>query len=207
MDPLNDAKQTRSWRVGSLPPADDRVDRFRSLFDLHLDPLWRFARRRCRSAEDADDVVADTFAVAWRRRAELPPPEEVGLWLFGVARRVLANQRRTADRQERLLLRIADAAPTEPSTAAPADTGIGEGHQLAAALEQLDPDDRELLLLRAWDGLAVQDIAVLLECTPNAASIRLHKARRRLATLLDSKEPPTSWTSTGRPTEWKEYRP
>lgn len=207
MDPVSDAQASRSGRVDSLPPVDGGVDRFRSLFDLHLDPVWRFVRRRCGSTEDADEVVAETFAVAWRRRAELPPPDEVGLWLFGVARRVLANQRRTAERQGRLHLRLAAVAATAPSTGAPADAGIGQGHRLPDALARLDPDDCELLLLRAWDGLAVQDIAVLLECTPNAASLRLHKARCRLSTLLEPKEPPSSWTSAGRPTEREEDTP
>ena len=204
MDPLSEAQAPAA---GSVQSVGVDGDRFRSLFELHLDPVWRFARRRCGTAEDADDIVAETFAVAWRRRAVLPAADEVGLWLFGVARRVLANQRRTAERQGRLHLRLASVAATEPSEGAPADAKSGHRQLLADALTQLEADDYELLLLRAWDGLAVQDIAVLLGCTPNAASIRLHKARRRLATLLEAKESPASWTPAGRPTERNERTP
>ncbi len=198
MDPVSETQAAR---------ADDAVDGFRALVDCHLDPVWRFARRRCDSAEDADDIVAETFAVAWRRRADLPPGEEVGLWLFGVARRVLANQRRTLERRERLHVRLAAVAPSDPPAADPADADLGDRPRLADALDRLDPDDRDLLVLRAWDGLAVQDIAVLLGCTPNAASIRLHRARGRLAALLELKEPPPSRTSPGRPTGGEEDQP
>lgn len=179
---------------------------FRGLYDDHLEPVWRFARRRCDSTSDADDVAGETFAVAWRRRADLPPPDEVGLWLFGVARRVLANQRRSAERQHRLRLRLA-TTPTAPTASAPADEGIGERDVLAAAFAAIDPDDRDLLALRAWDGLAVTEIAVLLGCSPNAASIRLHKARRRLTQAMVPKDAVASRTSTDRPTERKEDDP
>lgn len=203
MDPLSEAQASAAE---SVQPADVDDDRFRSLFELHLDPVWRFARRRCATGEDADDVVAETFAVAWRRRAVLPSADDVGLWLFGVARRVLANQRRTVERQGRLHLRLASLAATESSEAAPADASSAQ-RQLLDALNHLDAADRELLLLRAWDGMAVQDIARLLGCTPNAASIRLHKARRRLATLLDEDDSPTSWKSATRRTERNEDTP
>ena len=207
MAAVDDAPTAASGCQVRQTPVDDPAEEFRALFDRHLDPVWRYARRRCESAEDADDIAAETFAVAWRRQRELPPADEVGLWLFGVARRVLANQRRTAERQGRLHLRLAEVAATEPSMGEPADTGSNLDRSLAHALAQLAPDDRELLLLRAWDGLRVQDIAVLLACTPNAVSIRLHKARRRLASLLQPKEPSGSWTSVGRPTERKENLP
>ncbi|MEO6988341.1 MAG: RNA polymerase sigma factor [Aquihabitans sp.] len=200
MDPVSRAEPLPAEPASKDLQADD----FRSLFDLHLGPVWRFARRRCGSADDADDIVADTFAVAWRRREDLPPSDEVGLWLFGVARRVLANQRRSADRRARLHQRLATTAVTESTVGPPADLGAEREHRLRDALARLHPDDRELLLLRAWDGLSVPNIAVLLDCTPNAVSIRLHRARGRLAALLDVKEPPTSWTSAGRPTERKE---
>ncbi len=207
MDPVSDAQMAPASDANRHAREDRSVEEFRDLFDCHLDPVWRFARRRCGSAADADDIAAETFAVAWRRRDDLPPTDDVGLWLFGVARRVLANQRRSVERQERLHLRLASVAATERSAGDPAVAGADLDHPLADALARLDPDDRELLLLRAWDGLRVQDIAVLLECTPNAASIRLHKARRHLASLLEPKEPSTSWTSAGQPTEWKENTP
>jgi RNA polymerase sigma-70 factor (ECF subfamily) len=104
------------------------------------------------------------------------------LWLFGVARRVLANHRRTDVRRERLERRLA---------------AVGDGHrdvepdvahaELGAALRGLTDDDRAVVIMRCWDGLTVGEIAALLECSPNAVSIRLHRARRQLAARLASK--------------------
>lgn len=167
---------------------------FRQLFDAHLADVWRYARRRCATSADADDVAGETFAVAWRRRADLPPEEgDVRLWLLGTARRVLANQRRSHDRQHRLRTR---AASLEPPT--PVEAGSHEGGELWRALARLSPEDRDLLIMRAWDELPVHEMAVLLGCTPNAVSLRLHKARRRLATALGRTERTGSRTSPAR---------
>ena len=171
--------------TGSGRTADPAEAAFRAAYGEHLAEIWRFVRRRCDGSADADDVTAEVFAVAWRRRHDLPPHDEVRLWLYGVARKVLANQQRSARRRDRLHLRAAEAAMTAPAAhAGPADDSAGDA--LWAALASLDEDDRELLLLRTWDGLPVTDLAVLLACTPNAVSLRLHKARRRLAAALDA---------------------
>jgi RNA polymerase sigma-70 factor (ECF subfamily) len=160
--------------------ADEQAERwFSGLFDEHLSMVWRYARRRCGSDADADDVVAETFGVVWRRQEAIPVGAERA-WLIGTARRVLANQRRSADRQSNLRdrLRAAAAAPA-PSVAAPPEGPV------ALALAGLTTEDRDLLVMRAWDELAVHEIAVVLECTPNAASIRLHRAKRRFIERLD----------------------
>lgn len=158
-----------------------------SLFDAHFADIWRFARRRCDSSQDADDVTAETFAVAWRRRDDVPI-EEARLWLFGVARRVLANHRRSIDRQDRVRLRLAETVGQEALTDATRES-------LAAvweALGALSADDRDLLIMRAWDELTVGEMAVILGCSPNAVSLRLYKARRRLACEMQRKENPAA---------------
>jgi RNA polymerase sigma-70 factor (ECF subfamily) len=162
----------------SPDPSGDEL--FRRLFDAHFDDLWRFARRRCPSAADADDIIAQVFAVAWRRRDELPGTG-VRLWLFGVARHVLANHRRSDQRRGQLQLRLID------HHRAGHDNQEARGllrEELGAALTSLNDDDRDVVLMRCWDGLAINDIAVLLDCTPNAVSVRLHKARRKLIDRL-----------------------
>lgn len=159
---------------------------FRALFSAAFDDVWRFARRRTSSATDADDVAAETFAVAWRRRADLPE-DKVRLWLFGTARHVLANQHRGDRRRLGLGARLA-AVPSPPGPADPAVVVADEDHDARAlwtALASLPDDDRDLLVMRAWDELAVTEMAVLLGCSPNAVSVRLTKARRRLADALD----------------------
>jgi RNA polymerase sigma-70 factor, ECF subfamily len=166
-----------------IPRPQEAEEQFRALFDAHFEDVWRFARRRCDSGQDADDVTAETFAVAWRRRDDVPA-EEIRLWLFGVVRRVLANQRRAVQRQHRLRLRVAQTFVPE----APADEEWQHRDTWAAALRALPAADRELLIMQAWDGLAVGEMATILDCSPNAVSLRLHKARRRLAQALLEKD-------------------
>jgi len=166
--------------VVSPDPSDTEL--FRRLFDAHFDDLWRFARRRCHAAADADDVAAQVFAVAWRRRDDLPVAG-VRLWLFGVARRVLANQRRSNERQQRLALRLINSHRDDHGDeTAPTNEG------LRAAMASLSDDDREVVIMRWWDELAVGDIAGLLDCNPNAVSVRLHKAVLRVSAGCDGGE-------------------
>lgn len=203
-DPVDGAGPAASTRARSS--ASDADGRFRTAYDQHLTEIWRFVRRRCDGPDDADDVTADVFAVAWRRRQNLPPEDEVRLWLYGVARGILANQHRSVRRRRRLHLRAVDAAATGPSGAPdPADDPAGSA--LWAALATLDADDRELLLLRSWDGLAVTELAVLLDRTPNAVSLRLRKARRRLATALDPATNDETRTDPPRPRTSKRRSP
>ncbi|WP_306215865.1 RNA polymerase sigma factor [Actinoplanes sp. RD1] len=148
-------------------------EHFNALFAAQFPDVWRFARRRTVSGSDADDVTAETFAVAWRRRASIPVPD-ARLWLFGVARNVLANHRREGQRRERLHLRLV-------STDAPAAVEPPGTHdELWAALAALGEDDRELLLMRAWDGLSAGEIATVLGVPAATVSSRLYKARAKL---------------------------
>ncbi|MEV6843740.1 sigma-70 family RNA polymerase sigma factor [Actinoplanes sp. NPDC051411] len=160
-------------------------EHFRDFYATHIADVWSFARRRTSSAAEADDLCADTFAVAWRRRADIPV-DAGRLWLFGVARRVLANHRRQTERRGRLHRRLArDAAPPiSYEDAAPSETALWR------ALAALSAGDRELLLLRAWDDLDVAEIATVLGISAATVSSRLYKARRRLARELERRDPP-----------------
>ncbi len=148
----------------------------------HFDDIWRYALRRVGSPEDADDVTAEVFANLWRRRHDCPSGDELRLWLFGVARNVVANQTRSANRRQRLDARLF----SQPDRHA-AETDLQDDN-LWHALAALPDADRDLLLMRAWDELPVADIAVLLGCTRTAASLRLRKARQRLAAELRRRE-------------------
>ncbi|SHN44066.1 RNA polymerase sigma factor [Cryptosporangium aurantiacum] len=156
--------------------------RFRALYADTFADVWRFARRRVESSAEADDVTAETFAVAWRRLADAPTTD-ARLWLFGIARNVLANHHRTERRRNRLTLRL--GAVSTAAAAEPLETDPTVWHALAA----LSESDRELLLLRAWDELSVSDIATLLDTTAARVSSRLHKARLRLAQELQRLDP------------------
>ncbi|WP_062206663.1 RNA polymerase sigma factor [Streptomyces sp. NBRC 109706] len=168
---------------------DEKFDRlFRSTFRR----LIAYCLRRTTEAS-AHDAVSEVYAIAWRRRRRLPDdPHETLLWLFGVARKVLANQQRSQRRWGRLLRRVGEAPPV---TAEPPPGGA----ELAEALASLRPDDRELLRLAYWDDLPHRDIAVVLGISPGAVATRLHRARERLRPLLATADPPPPHAPTPAP--------
>ncbi|MDP1793704.1 MAG: sigma-70 family RNA polymerase sigma factor [Acidimicrobiales bacterium] len=159
---------------------DTRTDRFRALFDECFQPLHAYTRRRAHPA-DVDDVVAEVLATAWRRLDEIPVGRELP-WVYGVARRALANHRRGITRRRWLQARL-DAEPRALLTSA------GHDDVVSAALARLTSRDQEVLRLHAWEDLPVADIAVALGCSENAAALRLSRARKKFReemTALDA---------------------
>jgi RNA polymerase sigma-70 factor (ECF subfamily) len=152
---------------------------FERLVRQNAELLLRYALRRT-SADDAEDVVAETFVVVWRRRADVPDPPDDVLWLYGVARRQLANSRRARRRREQLRLRL---GRERPPTAEPGEDGRAEA--VREALDRLPAKDAELLRLLAWEGLSQRDAARVLGTTENAVALRAGRARRRLRASLD----------------------
>jgi RNA polymerase sigma-70 factor (ECF subfamily) len=160
---------------------DDERARLEAVYRETYGQITAYAARRCHSPQDAADVVAETFAIAWRRIGELPDGEEATLWLYGVARKVLANHYRGEVRRQALSMELdaemADLYGTSP------DSGI-ELKAIAQIFRALSDDDRELLSLVAWECLDRQKIATVLGLSRNAVRIRLHRARRRFARAL-----------------------
>jgi RNA polymerase sigma-70 factor (ECF subfamily) len=155
---------------------------FEQLYARHAGAVRGYAMRRC-DPETADDVVADVFLVAWRRRAELP--EEPLPWLLGTARHVMANHARGQSRRVRLHDRLA----AEPAIVAqPAQAEGRESARVRAALSSLSERDRELLLLMAWEGLELRQAAEVLGVRPNTLAVRFHRARRRLSAALEAED-------------------
>jgi len=162
---------------------DDAHIRFRHLFDDAERDLLAYALRRVERPEDAADVVAETFLVAWRRIEDVPPGPQARLWLYGVARRQLANQRRGQLRRSQLADRLRAELPAAvaATTAGSEDERV---HDVRAALGRLDEADRELLTLSAWEGLSPAAIAVVLALPAVTLRSRLHRARKRLRAEL-----------------------
>jgi len=162
---------------GTVDSVSDH-ERFEVLARDLVEPLRRFLARRTDPAT-ADDVLADTLLVCWRRLDEIP--EEPLPWAYGVARNCLANALRSGRRQERLAAKVAAVDP--PGEVAPA---AGDGDpDLADALAALPETDAELLRLWAWEQLTAGEIADALEITANAASVRLHRAKEKLRAVLE----------------------
>src|SRR5213075_274525 len=115
--------------------------------------------RRVTRAEDAADIVADVFTVAWRRIDDVPDGREARLWLYGVARNVLSNHRRVRWRQDRLTDRLRGELRLITPAVQPADDDLDA---VRAALGRLSVDDRELLQLTAWEGLTPNEVALAM---------------------------------------------
>lgn len=166
-----------------VDPDPVRRARYEALFREVYEPLQHYVRRRVGTggADMVDDVVAEALTIAWRRLDQVPTGMELP-WCFGVARRCLANHRRSDGRRSRLVDRLHRERPEAAADEAALDP------RLAAALAELADDDREIVRLWAWEALAPREIAVVLGITANAASIRLHRARRRLADSIVRKE-------------------
>ncbi|WP_108664580.1 RNA polymerase sigma factor [Euzebya rosea] len=159
----------------------DDTDRLRALHDAHADDLVAYVTRRSASPDDAADVIAETFLVAWRRLDDVPPGHEARLWLFGVARRQLANTRRSSRRRTRLLGRLTEQL--QPALATAPRHTVVDG-PVVEAMQRLPERDREVLYLVAWEQLSPAEAAVVLGVSADAARTRLHRARRRLEAEL-----------------------
>jgi len=161
----------------------DPRQRFTELYQRHYDAVMRYAIRRT-DPDTARDVVAETFLVAWRRLDAVPGRAgEAEPWLYAVARRTLANADRSRRRADRVTARLAHQRPhaAQPD---PADA-ITERARVEQALRGLPEADQEALRLVGWEELSVAGAALAMGCSRTAMSVRLHRARRRLARSLE----------------------
>jgi RNA polymerase sigma-70 factor (ECF subfamily) len=158
--------------------ADTRQQLFEQIAAEVAEPVRRYALRRS-DPDTADDVLADTLLVVWRRLDDVPADGRLP-WCYAVAAKSLANLNRSARRQRNLAERIVQLDPPRDVT----DSIELPDPDVHRALARLRPDDRELLRLWAWEDLSPSEIAVVLGTSANAVRIRLHRARRRLASEL-----------------------
>ena len=160
----------------------DRDDRwFEALFTRFHGPVRAYASRR--APDDADDIVADVFAVAWRKRDDVP--DNALPWLYAVAAREMLHTFRAHDRRDRLSARL--QATTLLVHIDPAEQIVGRLDAQAPvirALALLSEPDAEVLRLWAWEHLEPAEIATALGISSVASRVRLHRARRRLESIL-----------------------
>jgi RNA polymerase sigma-70 factor (ECF subfamily) len=153
---------------------------FEQLYKATYDQVLAYCRRRTLTHADAQDVLAATYLVAWRRIEEVAGVRTPLAWLYGVARRTLANQRRTTERQARLVGRLEQSDPAvspDPSSTA---ERTKELEAVERALSSLSEADQELLRLASFEQLSYSEIAQVMGMTTPAVRSRLYRARRRL---------------------------
>jgi RNA polymerase sigma-70 factor (ECF subfamily) len=149
--------------------------RFDEVFHLSYQRVLGYCLRRAPEAI-AHDATAEVFAIAWRRRRDLPDGRAMG-WLLAIARRVIANEMRGQRRRDRLVVTI---SVTDVDASADASN-----HAVTRALDSLAPDDQEVLRLAYWDGLSHAEIAQVLGVSANAVAVRVHRARTRVKARLE----------------------
>ncbi len=146
-------------------------DRFREIYERHVDAVTAYVRRRT-ALDSVEDIVAETFLVGWRKLDRVP--DDALPWLYAVARKTLANQHRLAGRQGVLT--------SDRDTSSPPQ--IDGDYALAEAFARLGEGDREVLRLVVWEQLSLREAARVLDCSHVACRVRFHRARRRLAAHL-----------------------
>lgn len=172
----------------------EQEERFETLVRRHSRPVLAYCLRRSTHI-DAHEAAADVFAVAWRKFAQMPDGDEALYWLFGVARRVLANQQRSQRRRLQLLDKIGSFADM-PTVGLEAVVVRNAGDQeVIDALRSLDPKDQEVLALLVWDEVPREDAAGLLDISVQA----LHKRYQRALRRLERELPPPSRQRTTPP--------
>lgn len=162
----------------------ERSRKFEAVAAEVFEPLQRYLLRRA-PADAVDDLVSDVLLVVWRRLDEVPDGKVLP-WCYGVARRVLSNHRRGESRRLKLVERL-DAEPPPPPSVVESEEGDLE---VSTALATLAPDDQELIHLWAWEQLEPREIALVLETTPNAVSLRLRRAKDRLISAMERQNDP-----------------
>ena len=173
---------------------DDREERFVRLYRDFQPRIAAYVRRRL-PGPDAADALADTFLTAWRRLESVP--EDPLPWLYRIAANSVANQRRSVRRWSRLQYRA--HAWRELDSGCDSALAAESSAALQTAWSRLTERDREVLRLVAWEGLDGRQLAAALGCSRDAARVRVHRARRRLAQLLDDPVEPAPGNTTPAP--------
>jgi RNA polymerase sigma-70 factor (ECF subfamily) len=156
----------------------DAGERFTALYSRHHSQVYAYAVSRT-GRQLADDIVGDTFLVAWRRLGAMPPDPVP--WLFGVARNVIRERYRDEVRQASLAVQLRTWAIDAAEDVA---DGVVERSAVLSALAQLPDGDRELLTLVAWHGLSTREAAKVVGCSTAAYFVRLHRARKRFDQIM-----------------------
>ena len=164
---------------------------FRTVYDRCFPAIRSYCLRRLPPGE-ANDAIAEVFLVAWRRIDNAPPVDEAQLWLYGIARNVIRNSQRADRRRLRLRAKAQGVRATSEPDPETIVVRRSEDDEVLHALDALRPMDREVLRLSIWEELTNAEIAGVLNLDPHAVTMRLTRARKRMARQLGIDELPTS---------------
>ena len=157
--------------------------RFRDLYVAHYAAVLSYCLRRLRR-DEAHDAAAEVFTVAWRRMADVPLGDRALPWLYGVAARIVSNQRRSQRRRRGLSTKLRGLGETLQPQPDAQVVRRNEDQEIIDAINRLRAGDREVLLLSAWEGLPAAQLAERFGISLKAAEQRLTRAKRRLAAEL-----------------------
>lgn len=168
-----------------MTPSDHEDAMFTALYRSHYAAVRSYAAV-CVPAAEVDDVVADAFLVAWRRRADVPDDWTRG-WLIGVARNVVRARHRRLRRAVNFVEQLVDLRPANATTLDGSRLPYEDLQVLRSAFAELRPADQEILLLAGPYEMSTPEIALALDITPNAVGVRLHRARARFKAACDDR--------------------
>lgn len=151
---------------------------FIDLHAQHSARVYGYIARRVNDQHRAEELAADVFRIAWEK--QLPEPPGIG-WLLATARNVVGNEYKGRRRRQELVDRLKNEAQSHVP-----GTGSEERAAVADVLVLLRERDREVLMLSYWDDLSTTELAQALGCSPSAAAVRLHRARRAFAKAAPS---------------------
>lgn len=179
----------RSDAVLLAAAAEGDGEAYGAFFRRHARAVTSYGVRRCDNADDVADLVSDTFMIALQASGRYVPETNTALpWLYGIARRVLARQRRRKTGFAKLVTKSTNSQVRyngiEEDAIADAIDAARSAPALTAALGALSKGERDVLELVAFEGLSPSEAAVVLELTPNAARLKLSRARRHMRGIL-----------------------
>jgi RNA polymerase sigma-70 factor (ECF subfamily) len=170
----------------SIAASLDAPSAFAAVFERHHPAIHRYLARRL-GTDLADELAAEVFAVAFDKRSRYDASfADARPWLFGIATRLSQRHWRREERELRAYARtgVDPAAPSHEERAAARADSASAGPALAAALAALPREERDVLLLHAWEDLGHGEIATALGIAPGTVKSRLHRARRRIRQSL-----------------------
>lgn len=160
---------------------------FERMYQEHARAVYSYCLRRT-STEEAKDAMADVFAVAWRRFADMPNDDGALPWLYVVARNVLRDRSRSRNRRDRLFARMASQHDPAVEGPEPQVVRSSEHEAVLAAMEKLSDKDREIIRLVEWEGLSREDVAELMYVSRSAIDKRMTRAYKKMARTLEVNE-------------------